>query len=99
MIKLCTQHGKTYHFPRKDGTHRCGKCASMWVINNRRRKKEKLVELFRGKCKVCGYQKYAGALDFHHKNPRNKSFALSVKGLCYSWESIVREAQKCILLC
>jgi len=64
---------------------RCGKCASEWVIASRRRKKEKLVEMFGGKCKLCGYNKYAGALDFHHIKPSTKSFALSVKGLAYAW--------------
>lgn len=99
MLKVCTTHGSTKHFPRPDGAYRCGKCASSWVIQNRRRKKEKLVELFGGKCSICGYKKYAGALDFHHTNPKEKSFALSVKGLSYSWDSLVREAQKCVLVC
>ncbi len=48
---------------------------------------------------ICGYKKYAGALDFHHINPKNKIFALSVKGLSYSWDSLVLEAQKCTLVC
>jgi len=38
-------------------------------------------------------------LDFHHKDPAKKSFSLSVKGLCYSWDIILKEAKKCILLC
>lgn len=99
MLKLCSVHGSTKHFPRPDGAYRCGKCASSWVIQNRRRKKERLVELFGGKCKLCGYKKYAGALDFHHLDPRAKVFALSVKGLSYSWDSLVREAEKCVLVC
>jgi len=99
MLKLCSIHGSTKHFARPDGAYRCGKCASSWVIKNRRNKKEKLVELFGGKCALCGYKKYAGALDFHHLNPRDKSFALSVKGLSYSWDSLVKEAKKCVLVC
>lgn len=99
MIRVCKKHGKTGHFPRKDGSYRCGKCASEWVVASRIRKKEKLVKLFGGKCKICGYSRYTGALDFHHKDPESKSFALSVKVLCYSWDSILKEAAKCILLC
>lgn len=99
MVKKCAKHGNTKHFPRPDGAFRCGKCASQWVIDNRRRKKERLVLMFGGSCVVCGYNKYAGALDFHHTDPKNKSFALSVKGLSYSWNSIVAEAKKCILVC
>lgn len=55
--------------------------------------------MFGGRCVVCGYKKYAGALDFHHINPKTKNFALSVKGLSYSWARIVKEAQKCVLVC
>jgi hypothetical protein len=48
---------------------------------------------------VCGYKKYVGALDFHHTDPKTKEFALSVKGLSYSLESLTKEAQKCVLVC
>lgn len=99
MIKECPRHGRVSHFARGDGAMRCGKCASSWVINSRRNKKEKLVQLFGGKCKLCGYKRYSGALDFHHLNPRTKSFALSVRGLCYSWKTVLKEAKKCALLC
>lgn len=57
------------------------------------------MQLFGGRCKVCGYKKYAGALDFHHINPKTKSFTISVKGLSYSWDSVLEEARKCVLLC
>jgi transcription elongation factor Elf1 len=99
MNKICSKHGFTKHFPRPDGSYRCGKCASEWVIKNRRNKKERLVKIFGGKCSICGYSTYIGALDFHHLDPKKKDFALSVKGLAYSWESILREAQKCVLVC
>jgi len=95
----CKKHGLTKHFPRQDGSFRCNKCASEWVTNSRRKKKEKLVNLFGGQCKLCGYSKYAGALDFHHKNAAEKEFALSVRGLAYSWDSVLKEAKKCVLLC
>jgi hypothetical protein len=70
-----------------------------WVVANRIQKKKKLVSLFGGRCKICGYNKYIGALDFHHKNPDMKSFSLSVKGLCYAWDSLIEEAKKCVILC
>ena len=99
MAHTCSKHPTAKSFKRSDGTYRCGKCASEWVINSRRNKKDKLVELFGGKCTLCGYKKYSGALDFHHIDPKTKSFALSVKGLCYSWETVMTEAHKCVLLC
>jgi len=99
MMKVCAKHGETKHFARPDSSFRCGKCASAWVIRNRQNKKKKLVDLFGGKCVMCGYKKYSGALDFHHTNPKTKSFALSVKGLSYSWDSLLEEAKKCVLVC
>jgi hypothetical protein len=93
-MRSCKRHGVTKYFMRTEGWYRCGKCASEAVIENRRRKKTKLVEKFGGKCTICGYNKYVGALDFHHTSPKTKKFALSVKGLSYSWSSILEEAKK-----
>ncbi len=99
MLRICGIHGESKHFPRPDGSFRCGKCASAWVIRSRQKKKQRLVDSFGGKCIVCGYNKYVGALDFHHKDRKTKSFALSVKGLCYAWETVLQEAEKCVLVC
>jgi hypothetical protein len=99
MMKRCTKHGQVSHFMRPDGTYRCGKCASLWVTTNRVAKKRRLVELFGGQCRLCGYRTYVGALDFHHVDPSQKKFALSVRGLCYSWRTVLAEAKKCVLLC
>lgn len=99
MVRVCKKHGSVAHFKRKDGLYRCGKCASQWVIDNRIRKKERLVSEFGGQCKLCGYNRYFGALDFHHIDSKTKSFALSVKGLSYSWDSLKLEANKCVVLC
>jgi 5-methylcytosine-specific restriction endonuclease McrA len=60
--------------------------------------KRKLVEMFGGKCELCGYDKYLGALDFDHIDPSTKSF--SIGGLLHaSLEKCVEEAKKCRLLC
>jgi len=99
MNRFCKKHGLVKHLKRKDGIYRCASCASEWVVNNRKAKKERLVKLFGGKCTLCGYKTYVGALDFHHINPEEKEFTLSVKGLCYSWTSILKEAKKCIIVC
>ena len=98
-LEKCKKHGMVPHIERPDGGLRCGKCASQWVVVSRQKKKEELIVLLGGKCARCGYDKYAGALDFHHRDPKQKSFALSVRGLCYSWQTIVKEVKKCTLLC
>lgn len=69
-------------------------------IDNKKRQrniKQKCVDLKGGKCVVCGYNKYLAALDFHHLDPSKKSF--SVTGYTTTWEKIVVELNKCILLC
>lgn len=52
-----------------------------------------------GSCRLCGYDRYAGALQFHHLDPDAKRFALSVRGLTRSLEAARRESRKCVLLC
>jgi hypothetical protein len=58
-----------------------------------------LVEEAGGRCVVCGYSRYLGALGFHHVDPETKSFALGAVGVTRSLEKARAEAAKCILLC
>src|SRR3989344_840031 len=69
------------------------------VAKRRRRLKELAIQSKGGKCMVCGYSKYNGALDFHHVNPTEQDFALSVRGLTRSWERVKKEIEKCVLVC
>ncbi|MDQ5950410.1 MAG: hypothetical protein QG585_352 [Patescibacteria group bacterium] len=67
----------------------------------KRRHKIKLmsIEYKGGKCKLCGYCKFAGALELHHINSEEKSFGIAAKGYTRSWEKVKEELDKCILLC
>ena len=68
--------------------------------SERRRRKETLVKMLGGHCVRCGYKKSLKALSFHHKDPRKKSFDISNNGnLMGEWNEVVKEAQKCELLC
>lgn len=50
-------------------------------------------------CSVCGYNKCAEALDFHHTGS-NKNFRIALSiGKNKSLEEIKREMDKCIILC
>lgn len=61
-------------------------------------KKLKAIEYKGGKCKTCGYNKYYGALEFHHRNPSGKEFSWkTVRNK--SWDIIFKELDKCDLLC
>lgn len=60
--------------------------------------KLKAIELLGGKCSLCGYDKCIDALEFHHKNPKEKDFKLE-SGNTTSWKQYQSEIKKCILLC
>ncbi len=57
------------------------------------------IEYKGGKCQVCGYDKYQGALDLHHLNPKEKEFGIGAKGYTRSWEKVKTELDKCVLVC
>jgi len=77
---------------------RCKKCHSTYSIERWRDRKAKAVEMKGGKCTLCGYDRYFGALEFHHTDPSEKD-AVWRKLRLKSWESIVKELEKCVLLC
>lgn len=60
--------------------------------------KEQLVKEFGGKCKLCGYDKHLAALQFHHLDPKDKSFQIS-SGSNKGINQLREEAKKCILVC
>ena len=63
-------------------------------------RKEKLIEMAGGKCLRCGYSKCHRALSFHHRDPTNKKFGLSLNVLWgTAWDKIIEEFNKCDLLC
>ena len=74
----------------------CKKCDTAEKKRLRREKKKRLVEYFGGKCTICGYNKYFGALDFHHFN-QDKEFRISRGNL--SFVRMLKEAKKCKLIC
>ena len=64
------------------------------------KRKQQLVDLLGGKCKLCGYSKCLRALCFHHKDPKTKKFALDSRRIAGTrWSSVILEAKKCELLC
>lgn len=65
----------------------------------RRRLKQKAVDYKGGKCARCGYNKYIGALEFHHTDPKQKDFSVGSGGHTRAWEKVKEELDKCILLC
>lgn len=64
--------------------------------------KHKLIQYKGGKCQKCGYDKCEGALQFHHRDPKEKEFTLSQVNLNntnFSIDIMYKEVDKCDLLC
>ncbi len=99
FVDVCPKHGETEFVIRSDGGTRCKRCRSEGVVNRRRRVKEMLVAEAGGQCSLCGYNRYVGALAFHHVDPTTKLMGLASKGRALSIKTLREEAQKCVLLC
>lgn len=63
-----------------------------------RRRKADLIELFGGKCCLCGFNAFQEALEFHHVNPEEKEFSIA-SNVMKNLESQLQELKKCILVC
>ena len=76
----------------------CKVCHNQHTKNRQKRLKQEAVNYMGGKCQNCGYDKYIGALEFHHINPEDKEFSIGQNKL-YAFDKIKNELDKCILLC
>lgn len=90
---------KENFYVRMDGRFHvwCRQCLNKITSENQIKNKLKAVEYKGGRCSVCQYDKYYGALEFHHLNPDEKDFNLSRKN--YSFEKLRPELDKCICVC
>lgn len=75
----------------------CKQCNKNNAYERSRNNKKMAVEYKGGKCIVCGYGKYMGALDFHHVEG-DKDFGISRGGM-KNFENIRKELDKCVLVC
>ena len=95
----CPRHGRTEFWLEARGIYRCLRCRSEAVSRRRRKLKEILVQEAGGRCHLCGYDRWVGALQFHHLHGEQKEFGLGDRGLTRSLEAVRAEASKCVLLC
>ena len=113
MQKTCLICGKTFEtIPHGESRKYCFECSPQYNKNDnqsraititslRRAIKKQLVQYKGGKCERCGYDKCIQALQFHHKIPGQKDFAISTQlNLSnFSMENYYKEVDKCELLC
>ena len=94
---VCKVCGHTVPIAKKFG-RRGNLCSACRQRYRQLKIKVRAVEYLGSKCEKCGYNKNIEALDFHHRNPEEKSFEIS-KAYNRSWEYIKPELDKCALLC
>ena len=69
---------------------------------NHRKRIDKFISTYKkGKsCSLCGYNKHYEILQFHHKEPSEKSFEITLHKIAKkTQEEIKKEMNKCILIC
>lgn len=78
----------------------CKECDKREKRKSRNERRKKLVSKFGNKCQICGYDRYIGALEFHHLEPEKKDPSFS-EGFDSgrSLKILIKEAKKCILVC
>lgn len=94
MSDFYTKNGAITHFYCKD-------CSKYDTLLRMREFKVKCLDYRGGKCIKCGYAKCPNALDFHHRDPTQKEFGISMfsRNTTVLSDKIKVELDKCDILC
>ena len=99
----CKKECKTSDFYNRRGKANssvyCKSCTSDQTLERMRALKLQMVEYKGGSCVKCGYNRYLGALEFHHLNPDEKDFNPSQLKRYKFDDNVKSELDKCILVC
>lgn len=103
LCKKCNLTKKTNEFyskrGKKGGSSYCIECSKK-ISNDRHTEfKNVLISYKGGCCELCGYNKYIGALDLHHKDPKEKDFNFGKNKQYVLNQKIIDELDKCLLVC
>jgi 5-methylcytosine-specific restriction endonuclease McrA len=88
------EYAKTYNKTEKFKSYQ-----RTYVKKKRSERKAKAIELKGGKCAQCGYDRCSYALEFHHLSHDTKDKDISQFFIRNTWEGVLKELEKCILLC
>ena len=69
------------------------------VVLFRRGIKARAVSHAGGVCRGCGRLGPNAVFEFHHRDARTKEFGIGQDGVPRSWERILAELAKCVMLC
>jgi hypothetical protein len=101
--RTCERHGVTEFARYSRGPNRgfrwcCKRCVGEGVTRRKQKMKRILVDEAGGCCTVCGYDRCIINLGFHHVDPKNKSFPMTM-AIGRSLDAFREEAKKCVLVC
>lgn len=99
----CKCDVKTENFHQRRGKANsstyCKSCTTEQTVERMRNIKSQMIE-YKGRCcSRCGYDKYQGALEFHHLDPNEKDFNPSDLKKYKFDDRMKSELDKCILVC
>ncbi len=104
--KFISGHNRRKYLDRRqykrEWNHRNRKSRYAYKMVYYRRRKVELIKYKGGKCQKCPIEyngKNAALFQFHHRNPEEKDFQLGNQITNHKWEIILKEADKCDLLC
>jgi hypothetical protein len=69
------------------------------LADARRDRKSKAVALMGGTCAGCERTWAEEVFEFHHRDAAAKEFGISQDGIVRSWQKVVAELAKCVMLC
>jgi len=69
------------------------------VRKRSKRIRQMAIEYKGGRCQLCGYDRCAEAMEFHHLDSSGKDFGISERGYTRGWKRVKEELDKCIMLC
>ena len=91
---------------RKDARRRQTNAQRRTRLPTREVKETLLAQMGQESCSRCGYNEFISALEFHHRNPKQKDSQVSKLVSRYAttpsesnMELLISEANKCIVLC
>jgi hypothetical protein len=105
-MRECPRHGLSeyhrYRAGKRGGKQQyrwiCKRCLGEAVTRRKQKLKLMLVEEAGGCCAICGYHRCIINLHFHHVDPKEKLFPMTM-AIGKSIATFRKEARKCVLVC
>lgn len=98
-------NGRKYSDPtqhKREWNHRNRKARQEYKATYHRKRKVACIKYRGGGCEGCGLNyngENAAIFHLHHVNPKTKDFAIGNQVVNKAWATIVKELDKCLLLC